>query len=206
MSIHKLFNKQLISPEYRSTTCMRIGQHEAGHYIAARLSGFKPGAISVTITDLYDGHNASSEAITACALSDKQSIIDFLNRRVIVLYSGVLAESLVDGIVVEKIAHESLTSKGGIRDQDKAKELLQLLRNIEYPEAVGDSVIQAGLTTINKKLWDKATILVQEEHVIIEGISKRLISEIKYTNTTCKLSESEIDNMPAIKQRLANVH
>lgn len=205
MSIHKPINKQLIPPGYRSTTCMRIGQHEVGHYIAARLLGFKPGAISVTITDLHDGHNASAEVITACALSDKQSIIDYLNRRVIVLYSGVLAESLVDGIVVEEIAHESLATKGGIRDQDKAKELLQLLRNIEYPEAVGDEALQEGLTTINKRLWDKATILVQEEHVIIVGICRRLISEIKYTNTPCELRESELDNMTAIKQRLANV-
>lgn len=205
MSVRTIQGPRLpITQQYRSSTCLRIAQHEVGHYIAARIMGFKPGAISITIIDLNGAHDASSELTTANALYDKQSILDFLHRRVVVLYSGVLAEALTKGSIDEKLAHINLTTRGGVRDYDKVRELLQLARNIEYPEAVEEPELQSGLTAISKRLWDQAVCLVEEECKIIEGLGLRLAMGVKYTNQPFILSESEIEIAPNIIKRFAN--
>ncbi|MCR4313473.1 MAG: hypothetical protein NUV58_04450 [Candidatus Roizmanbacteria bacterium] len=178
----------------------RIGQHEVGHYIVARILGFQAGDISLTITDLVGGHIAGSEIELAMGLTTVESIIDYLENRVIVLYAGALAESLTKGRVDNKAA-ESIRLDGGKDDDAKARELIRLLRNIKFSDAQTEDEIQKGLYCICDKLWDQAANIVKKDHEIIEGLGSRLASEITHTGKTFILTEGEIKSLPAIQAR-----
>lgn len=189
-----------ITAYHRPMIC-RIGQHETGHYISARILGFKTGSITLTITDLLGGHSAASELVPACVLSGDQSIINYLERRVTVLYSGALAESLSKGILDNNFALKSIRSGGGLRDYDKARELIQLLRNIKSPNADMEEEIQLGLDAIDNDLWNRAAAIVEAEYMIIEGLGDRLASEIEYVGQTFTLNEADLENLPVIRER-----
>lgn len=199
MSVMKK-NKQEITSNYRQMI-RRIGQHEVGHFIVARVLGFKTGSITLTITDLLGGHRAGSEIIPSCALSGDQEIIDYLERRVTVLYSGAHAESLFEGQLNNEHALQCVQSGGGVRDYDKVRELIQLIRNLKYPSATTEYEIQSSLSSIENELWNRAAAIVETEHLLIEGLGDRLASEMKYVGETFTLSEEELDSLPVIRDR-----
>lgn len=178
----------------------RIGQHEVGHYIVARILGFQVGDISLTITDLVGGHIAGSEIELAMGLTTVESIIDYLENRVIVLYAGALAESLTKGRIDNEAA-ESIRLDGGKNDNDKARELIRLIRNIRFSDAQTEDEIKKGLDYIHNELWNKATNIVANDHKIIEGLGSRLASEITHTRKKFTLTTKEINLLPAIQAR-----
>lgn len=188
-------------PSSHRPAIRRIGQHEVGHYIVARILGFKTGSITLTITDLLGGHRAGSEIVPSCALSGNQEIINYLERRVTVLYSGAHAESLSNGQLNNEYALECVRSGGGVRDYDKVRELIQLIRNLKYPSASTEDEIQCGLSSIESALWNRAAAIVEVEHLLIEGLGDRLASEMKYVGQTFMLSEEELDSLPVIRDR-----
>lgn len=192
--------RQPIDSYHRPMIC-RIGQHEVGHYIVAKILGFKTGAITLQITDLLGGHRAGSEIVPACALSGDQSIIDYLERRVTVLYSGALAESLSSGKLDNEYALNSMRTGGAMRDYDKGRELIQLIRNVKFTTAIDTEEIQAGLDLIDRELWNRAASIVEAEHLIIEGLGSRLASEINHVGQLFTLSEAELDSLPSIQER-----
>ncbi len=197
-------HQQPIDSYYHPMIC-RIGQHEVGHYIVAKILGFKTGAITLTITDLLGGHNAGSEIVPACALSGDQNIIDYLERRVTVLYSGALAESISKGQLNNDYALNSLRTGGAMRDYDKARELIQLIRNLKYPSAITEEEIQVNLNFIDNELWNRAATMIEAEYLIIEGLGARLALEMKYVGQPFTLSEIELETLPAIRDRFRDM-
>jgi hypothetical protein len=179
-----------------------IGQHEAGHYMAARHARFKAGGITLTIIDNKGGHKAGSEIAPACSLQGDLDITSYLERRVTVLYAGALAESLLNGSVRNDLALKCVRFEGGIRDYDKARELIHLIRNIKFATAITEDDIQAGLDSIDKELWSRATRIVENEHEMIKALGSRLASEFTYVGQTVTLSENVLDkiymNRPSI--------
>lgn len=149
----------------------RVAQHEVGHYAVAKVLGFGTGSIDLTIFDLNGGHQAGSEIYPSCALRDMQGIDDYLERRITVLYAGALAETLNKGTLNNDDAIKSLRAGGGVRDFDKARELIQLLRSIRFPDSANDDQINIELNDIDNKLWNRAAEIVQAECEIIEGIA-----------------------------------
>lgn len=194
-------NRQQPIASYHRRDICRIGQHEAGHYIVARVLGFRTGSISLTITDLSGGHRAGSEIIPACALSGDESIVDYLERRVIVLYSGALAESISNGQLDNDSALKSIRTGGGMRDYDKARELIQLIRNLKYQSAATEEEIQNGLDLIDNELWNRAAAIVETEHLLIVGLGSRLASEMNFVGQSFTLSEEELESLPSIQER-----
>lgn len=196
-------HKQQIAP-YHRPAIRRVAQHEVGHYVVARALGFKTGSITLTITDLVGGHRASSEIIPSCALEDIQAIIDYLERRATVLYSGVLAESLSNGKLNNDSALKSLRTGGGVRDYDKVRELIQLIRNLKHPSSTTEVEIQNELDLIDNDLWNRAAAIVEAEHLIVDGLGDRLASEIKFVDETFTLGKEAIEALPVIRDRFGN--
>lgn len=192
--------KYKLEPEYRARM-VHVGRHEAGHYVAARVLGFKTGAIEFTMLDLTGAHRASADIFLACPLHDTPSIGDYLERRITVLYAGVWAESLQNGELDPEIAEQSLTSGGGVHDHQKARELIQLLRNIRFPEAKSEEEINAGLATIYEELWMRAADIVKADHEMVEGLGCRVVSLATELGEPVGLSEAQLESLPAIKKR-----
>jgi len=176
----------------------RIAKHEAGHYIVARVLGFGVGSISITITE-GAGHNAGSEIVPACPLSGDQAITGYLERRITVLYAGVLAESISVGGLDEHKANASLLTSGS-RDFDKARELTHLLRNIRYPGADTEETIQQGLNDIREMLWRRAVEIVTAERSIIENLGSALAQRVTHFSRRFDLTDAELAEMPAMRK------
>ncbi|RUO34094.1 hypothetical protein [Aliidiomarina soli] len=185
---------------YRRKQLQKIGQHEVAHYIVARILGFEVGGISLKITHIHDGHEAGSIIKLYGGLSDISDVSTYLENRIIVLYAGVLGESIENGEVNNTYALEEL-HKGGKSDFDKVRELLQVLNNIKYPNAHNEDDANKNLDFINNCLWNKAAKLVGEEHAIITGLGSRLASEVNLVGDEFKLSHEEIDLLPSIQAR-----
>lgn len=190
-----------IPPSYRRDTVLRVAKHEAGHYIVARVLGFKTGEISLTMLDMNGGHSASSVIVLAQPLACDPSIMDYLERRVSVLYAGSIAEALNNGVVDNDAALKTARELGGVRDWDKARELVQLLRNLRYPDVTTEDEIQAGLTELDLKVWTRATEIIVQEHELIEGIAGRLAQDTKFLHRKVTLTEADLAAMTALQQR-----
>ncbi|QOV28832.1 hypothetical protein INT50_09090 [Vibrio diabolicus] len=192
-----------ISPYIRNKL-RKIGQHEVAHYLAARILGFEVGSVSLKVTDMGGGHEAGSVIKLYCGLSDVSEILTYLENRIVVLYAGVLGESLENGEVDNDYALEQL-NKGGKSDFDKVRELLQVLNNIKSPNAEDEDDANQSLDIINNELWNKAAKLVGEEHAIITGLGNRIASEINSVGDEFTLSHEEIDQLPSIQERFHRV-
>jgi len=190
-----------IPPLYRNTVVRKIAKHELGHYIIARVLGFRTGDIAITIFDMNGGHEAGSEIIPAQPLACDPSIMGYLERRVTVLYAGTLAETLMNGKVNHDEAIKIVKSLGGARDYDKARELIQLWRNLKYPEAETPDEIQAGLTELDLLVWNRAADIVEQEQELIEGLAEHLAMDVKHLHRKVMLTEADLAAIPKLKER-----
>ena len=190
-----------IDPYYRNNTVCALGYHEVGHYVIARALGFKTGSLKLKMLDLNGGHIGGSIIEPVRALSGVDDILKFLEARVQVLYAGALAQSLSNGKADDEVAVSILENGGGQMDFGKARELIHLIRNIKFPNAVNDGEIQLDLDEINNDLWDRAKVLVEKDHEVICGLGRRLASGLNETGKEFELSEAELETLPAIQKR-----
>jgi len=190
-----------IDAYYRKSTVLPLGCHEAGHYVVARVLGFKAGSVKLQMVDMNGGHIGGSGSEPARALYGVKDILEYLEARVQVAYAGALAQSLSNGKVDEKVALNTLDEGGGLTDSAKARELIHLIRNIRYPAANGEAEIQLGLDEIKDDLWRRAIALIEKDHELIFGLGDRLSSELKFTGQEAELSEAELESMRSIQER-----
>jgi hypothetical protein len=185
---------------YRKKELVKIGQHEVAHYIVAKLLGFNVGAISLKVTHIHEGHDGTAEITLYRGLKSLQETQEYLKKRIIVLYAGVLGESLSSGKINDEYAVEEL-NKGGKSDFDKCRELLQILNNITHTEAIDEEEADRNLKKINDDLWGKAVEMVEQEHEIIVELGMRIAYSVEYVGHKFELSNDEINNLPAIQKR-----
>jgi len=182
---------------------LRVAKHEAGHYIAGRVLGFRSDGFAVTFSDPSgESYSGTAGIFLNANLPTVESIADYAERRVQVLFAGVFAESLRQGtgrVDAEKAA--DYLQKGGASDFGKAREQMQLLLSLRHgrldDERGSDSLIQA----INDELWLKARLLVEEEHEFIEGIAMNLAQRVKDIGVEYRMEEADISALPRIRER-----
>lgn len=182
---------------------LRVAKHEAGHYVAGRVLGFRSDGFAVTFRDAYgEDYSGTAGIFLNAHLPTVESIAGYAERRVQVLFAGAFAESLGMGTgrVHAERAVEYL-QKGGAHDFAKAREQMQLLLSLRHgrldDERGSDSLIQA----INDELWEKAGLLVEEEHKSIEGIAMNLAQRVKDIGVAYRMEEADINALPGIQKR-----
>lgn len=180
-----------------------VGRHESGHFVVAKVLGFKTGCIGMIITDIQGGHKGEAEIELASKLDDIESVEKYLKDRIIVLYAGALSESLNLGKIDNERALDIIRNGGGSNDHAKAKELIHLLRSIRAPDISDPKEIQAGLDSIDAECWKNAAELVEAESVIIDWLGSRIASEVKLIGINYKLEGREIESLPEIKKRFS---
>ncbi len=118
---------------------------------------------------------------------------------------GALAEAFVgktsDLNTKLNAACDCLNHGGGIHDHAKARELVNLLRNLRFPERKTEAEHQAELNAIEQEVWGRAVSIVQDEETLIAEISAKLTSMVKLTATEYTLEAEGIAAMPCVAER-----
>lgn len=180
---------------------IRICNHETGHYIVSRELKFRTGVIKVKITSVQN-HCASSEIEPWTPHIDSvDKIVEYLERRIKVLYAGVLSEATNNkGEYNSDYALNEWRKGGGKDDYAKIRELVQTLRNIKYPDITDPDEIQKGLDKLDAELFRGAYSIVMDRLKLIQGVSENMYRKIKKFNVNYELSENEINEIPKIKE------
>ena len=120
-------------------------RHEAGHMVMARLLGFETGML------IYSSEGAGAQIILDLPLPDIPTLISFIERRVMVLHAGSMAEALKsDGSDGDgEKALELLKGIEGSDDASKTRELLRILTSVTYSEGDFGELLAAN----GERLW-----------------------------------------------------
>lgn len=172
----------------------RICTHETGHYVVGRELSFKTHGIEIQI-QYPQGHLGQAGIdLWTPNISSLGELKDYLERRIKVLYAGAIAESFDDDANYDsEYALNEWTSGGSINDYAKIRELVQVFRNISYPDTSNESKVQEELTQIADPLINETLAIVERHFESIRRISDRLFSKVEFYSGKYDLGESEID-------------
>jgi hypothetical protein len=144
-------------------------RHECGHLVVARSLGFPTGGIHLSAAEA----GASIDLLLSLKTIDE--VLEFIERRVQVLYAGSLAESLVRKKIQNDAANRLLMSTAA-NDFAKVRELVRMWVGLRHPE-VTESKFQEKLTQVNERLYHKAVKLVEDNAGLIVDLAVFVMGE-----------------------------
>lgn len=156
---------------------LQIAHHEMGHYVVARALGFATGGVTLSVTmDLR--HHGGAAITLARPISSMTAMKAHLEARMMVLFAGVMAQTLA-GARVDKAKSIAILkgALGAEHDYAKVKELQHLLRNISYPDTDTTSAerISAQLTAVTEGVWGRAQTIVEDQAGTISELGRMLV-------------------------------
>jgi hypothetical protein len=119
-------------------------------------------------------------------ISSMETMKEYLEARMMVLFAGAMAQTLPSARAREKRVDKSQAvailngAFGAERDDAKIRELRQLLRNLTYPDtdpAACDSVT-AELKAINDRLWLRTQEIVEALAGTITELGEALVERM----------------------------
>ena len=140
----------------------QIIRHELGHWTTAKSLGFSVGDIMINVSsDRRGGHHASSRIFPMHSFENLNSLVDYLENRIAILYAGFHSQiSRIDDTQKEHI--DSIRDIDCSDDNSKIRELSIILRGI----------IHCGnLTTDNE---EEQTLAILEKS---DELSKKIFEE-----------------------------
>jgi hypothetical protein len=186
---------------------MPILQHEVGHFVSARVLGFRTDGISLTFDLRTYAHRAGNTIILSEPLGSLDAAKNYLSRRAQVLYAGVLAETLIPNGPTEETdqarACELLKPEAGAeQDYAKAREVIHLLRNVTHgdkrPES--DNEANAQLKALNDEVWGKAVAIVEGHAQPIVRIAYWLLDKLNMQRLRIEVVDAELDSNPLVSK------
>lgn len=177
--------------------------HEAGHYVVAKKLGFTTHGINI---ECHGPGDHSGEAIIeplTVGLINIKSVEGYLERRIKVLYAGVVAQSFTNE---EGYNGEYATAEweqgSGVNDHAKIRELTHVLRNVRFPKTSDENEAQAELDGVVEQLMDDAGHIVYNYLEVIRCIGDALYDKVKNYRMKYELTEVELNAMQCIKSLL----
>jgi hypothetical protein len=198
---------------------MPVALHEAGHYIVGRVHGFEVGELKAKV--LYPDSFIGSTQIIILAqkLTTLEAIVSYLEKRIQVLYAGVLSQSLERMNVNEDKANEYHVNEdkaneyhvnedkandylktNGKDDHCKVRELLRILLNIKCSSTENDKN-QKQLSEIERDLWKRTIKCVETEETHIRGLGEYFADKIEGYDKEFTVTVEDIEKMPALTER-----
>jgi len=188
---------------------VRVAKHEVGHNIIARALGFRTGDVSIKILRPHGRYHGASAITLPEAIEAIEDLRVYLERRIIVLYAGALAETLPDsGSPTKKVnadkAHEILENpvQGAEQDFAKVRELLYVLRNVSRPgtDLSDEDALQAEINELNHRLFNRAAELVEAYAETIIGLGDNLASQVKAVGEIVILKADYLGGLRGVRQ------
>lgn len=199
-----------IQPHYRERA-RTLAQHEMGHYVLSKVMGFGTGQVTLEIKG-FDGHRGGSTIHLDQPTANLDAVISYLERRVIVLFAGALAEALspvqspekgIDQAKASEIFLSSILGAGD--DHAKVREALMLLRNIHNAVDCDKEDVYRQITDIGNRLWARASELVEQFEDTIVGLACALTQTLRVTGAgnsqaiSGSMSEEILSALPGVQ-------
>lgn len=125
----------------RLQTDREVFQHELGHWIAAWHKKQRPGSIVIS------ANQGSSETDLVPIANSLDEMRQYLEGRLIVLWSGMVAEAMMFD---KRDALSDLAATTAANDHAKIRELTRVCAGIEAPSNCTDAVFQKRLDRVRK--------------------------------------------------------
>nr|WP_304932112.1 hypothetical protein [Pseudomonas savastanoi] len=132
----------------------------------------------------------------------------YLERRVLVLYAGAMAETLppshvpAKGVDRDRAIEIIRGSLGAEQDHAKAREAIHLLRSILHPGVYDADLINEQLKALDERLWGRTLELVEKYEQTIVGVACGLTQHLEMqpggTYSTAYTKEI-LDGLPGLK-------
>ena len=189
----------------------KIAQHEMGHYVASRRLGFNTGDVSVQVTGINMGHSGEAVILPYEPLRSLGEIEQYLRRRIIVLFAGVLSETLFSAEPSRSVTEDNQAkaieilehpNSGAHVDYAKIRELRTVLRNLRFPETnpLDDGGVRKELQALSDELWGEAIELINEHFDLICGLAGNLTQRLTELKERVTITAAELEALPAVKK------
>jgi hypothetical protein len=182
-----------------STTADYV-RHECGHLIIAKALGFRTGAIVLNVTQAH----AELDIIPSCGTLAETE--EFIERRVMVLYAGVVAQSLQNKQIVPQVCTDLLKTTA-LDDWRKIQEYVRLLAGIKHPGCKTADEFAPKLKDVDDYIANKAGEIVDKRKELILSLCnfffQRRMAALKVRNHPSEkfvVTRDEIDNFLPIRQ------
>lgn len=169
-----------------------IARHEMAHIVVAKALGFSTGEVTLVLNSPDGSHQGTSVINLDSQTTSLSEVSNYLDRRVIVLLSGYIAEP-ADATERESCAQYSIQSKNAESDLQKALELIQIKVNIErisQPNTV-DKILRS--------LAQQSLTIVEANFSVISALAQRFADRIEFYEQRIGWQGSEIDEQPEIQ-------
>lgn len=170
-----------------------IARHEMAHIVVAKAFGFSTGDTTLVLHSPDGSHQGTSAVNLDCPTTSLEEVSAYLDRRVIILLAGYIAES-ADASERKSRAYRAVQSMHAESDVQKARELIQVKLNIQ------------GLTRPNapdemlRTLVRQASKIVEANFCVISALAQRFADRIEYYEQRIGWEGSEIDKEPEVQQ------
>lgn len=171
-------------------------RHESGHHVVARMCGFRTGTIHLKV-DLNGGRSGQAKVILSGAVDNLDKVETYLENRVKILYAGAAAEALRGKWVDQCQAKEILGKTGGETDWARARDCIQLLRNVKFPDEDDDKEIQNQLEGLNQASWSDTVSMVEKSADVIDRLVEMMKGKVT-PNALVIISQAEIEEVEGV--------
>ena len=192
-------------PEQLNAFVSQKCRHEYGHYIAARVLGFRTGNVTFRLTSENGDHVGTSEVMVHMPLIETAALIDYLERRVVVLFSGGMAETPFSEDIGGEYLEDVLSKGGGESDSAKITELVELHLNLTATDAMEASARCSARTILMKRLRRRSEDIVRAEYSLIAALAAEHAGRMTEVSRgwAWGFTAEDLDAMALIKGRFA---
>lgn len=173
---------------------MVVIRHEIGHWLMAEHLNFNRGGITIKITNNYHiyTHNGSATIYPMHNLTSHELIIKYLEDRISILFSGIIAQLLFETDQSSKRSQE-LLDEYGADDSGKIEELTHIVRGITRAGTMSVENELDHKREIREKCWKTAATYIEKSKDILDKMSLRVAENIIKTNIKYELSFDQLN-------------
>lgn len=146
-------------------------RHESGHLVVAKACGFSTCGIKLWALE------AGAELTLEPSFRELEHVRDWLERRIVVLYAGAVAESL-KGKTIDQDKCKGLLQSTAKDDMRKIAELMRLVVAITHPDAKGQE-FEDQLAAVVLRLSNIAANTVLANQNVILDVTSLFIRELE---------------------------
>jgi hypothetical protein len=165
---------------------IEILRHESGHLVIGRVLGFEYTGM------VYEKTHAGAQSNQKPIFSEMAQVSAYLKLRVVVLYAGVMAESLNQGEVQNDQAIRLANGYQGSDDHQKVSEYSRIVAGIDC----GDRTFDEVWKETESEVWNRAGKLVEKYAKPIVELSRSLLGLIGGAETY-QVTAEQLEAIPA---------